>query len=142
MKGDAVAFYSLSAENNSERKIEFLKHGPLFYMQFEICGGILTFLFRVGESIHFNAATSQRVFHFYSVAVGANTISGNGMSARKRRRSQQAASEPRAFFIGPVHQTYGNRWPPVEFRSKTAKHFERGHHIQSTIEPPAIRHGI
>src|ERR1700688_3451518 len=111
-------------------------------MQLEICGGILAFFLGCGETNNFNAATSQRIFHFYSVAIGANAIRGNRMSARKCRRSQQAASEARAFFIGPVHQAYGHRRPAAEFRSKTAKHLERGDNIQSTVKPPAIRHGV
>ena len=115
VKSYAVAFHSLGTENNAERKTELLKDRPLFDVQLQIPCRILAFFSGLGEAIHFNAATSQRIFHFYSVAVGANAIRRNGMRARKRRRSQQAAPEARPFFVRPVHQAYGHRWPAVEF---------------------------
>ena len=60
-------------------------------------------------------------------------------TARGGRRSQQAASEARAFFVGPVHELHRHRrWR----RGVKPQRLERRRDAQRAVEPAAVGHRI
>src|SRR5436190_24171994 len=64
------------------------------------------------------------------------------MGSRECRRTQQAASKTRAFFVCPIDDTYRNRRTAVMRLCKPAQRFQSRHHAKATVEPSAVRHGI
>jgi hypothetical protein len=139
---DDVAFDALGAEDDGERQAEVLEDGPLLDVKFEVGGGVSLFAGRFGETVDFYTATAKGVFELDAVAIPASAIGGNGVGASEGGGAEQAATEARAFFVGPIDQTDGDRRSAAEFFGETAEDFETGEDVERAVKPAAIGGGI
>src|SRR5262249_10228779 len=62
-------------------------------------------------------------------------------AARRGRAAEEAAAEPRALLVGPVHQREGAGWALPYARPGT-ENAEPAHHAAGSVEPAAVRHGV
>ena len=97
---------------------------------------------RFGKTIDGKAAARHGVFQADAVLVGAAAVGFDARSARECRRSQQAASEARAFFVGPIHKTHRDRRAAVEFFRETPQHLQARQEVQASVQPSAVRDRI
>ena len=109
MKSDGVTLDALGAEHDAQRKAEAFEHGALFDVQLQVSRGVLSFTGCLAETIDLYAAAAQRFFQANTVLVGAFAIGLDRVCSRKGGGSEQAPAEARAFFVGPVDQTYRDR---------------------------------
>jgi len=82
------------------------------------------------------------IFEANAILVGPAAVGLDGMRSSESGRAKQAASEARAFFIGPIDQPHGKRRTTVIFFCKLAKNFESRHHTERTIQPAAVGHRV
>ncbi len=94
------------------------------------------------ETIHLHAATAQSVFHFYAVAIGTDAIGSYARCSCKCGRAEQAASETRAFLVGPIDELHGDWRLAVVLRGDATQDFESRENIERSIEPATVRDGI
>ncbi len=123
-------------------KCHALQNGALFDVQLNVSRRVLLLARRFGKTVDRKAATLDRVFQADAVLVGAAAVGFDARSTRECRRSQQTAAKARAFFVGPVNQTDGNRRAAAEFFRETAQHFETSRDTEASVQPSAVRHGV
>ncbi len=121
-EGDLVAFDAESAEDDSERELHRLEHGPLLDVELQIGGRALELLARVERMIEIDTELAQGVRE------------GDPASVLQR------AAEARALLVGPVDEPDGERRLPV--CCDAPQHLDAGHHVQAAVEPAAVRHGV
>ena len=57
-------------------------------------------------------------------------------------RAEQALAETRAFFVRPIHEAHRDGRLAVVLRVDAAQNFHARQHVETAIEPAAVRHGI
>ena len=61
---------------------------------------------------------------------------------RACRGTEQAFAEPRALLVRPIHQPHRHRRLAVVFRVDAPQDLHAGEHVETAVEPAAVRHGI
>ncbi len=137
-----MAFHAFRPQDDAEGQVHALEHWPLLDVQFEIRCGIDSFFLGFADRIDVHAACGKRFFKPDTLRIGSAAILSDGMRAGKRGRAEQAASEARAFFVGPIHEANRDRRVPIEFFRNAVQHGVGSDHAKGSIEPSAVRHGI
>ena len=137
-KGDGVALDTFGAEDSGQGKVHALKDRALFDMHLKIGRGVLALQASVTDGADVDAAGGQCLFETHAGRVPTATIGFNRMRAGKCRGAEKAATEARAFFIGPVNKTNGDGRPAVVLSIDSLEHGIGGEDAETTVEPAAV----
>jgi hypothetical protein len=142
MKGNPMSLNPLGAKHNAKRQLHFFQNRPLLDVQFQISSYVPAFSAGITNPIDIDAAVPKSILQMNSIAVCPNAVSGNRMSAGKRRRSEEAPAEASALLISPIDQSNRDRWSAVRILRETAQHLKPRKNAQAAIQPTAVRYRI
>jgi hypothetical protein len=137
-----MTFYSLGAEHDAKRKMHVFENGPLLDMQLQIGPCVAAFNASVTDSVDINITVLESVLKTNSITVCADAVDGDGMSADKCRRTEEASAESSALLIGPIDQSNRDRRPAVKVLREAAQHAKASENAQASIQPTAIRNRV
>ncbi len=120
------------------RPVHRLEDGPLLDVQLEIGAGVdrLQLARRGPHAIDFDAVLAQRIDEANTGPIDETAHVFELEAAARRRRAEEAPAEPRALFVGPVHELQRHRRP---LAGVGAQRLEASHHAERAIEPAAVR---
>ena len=128
------------AKHNAHRQIQAFEHRSLLDMQLEVGRRVAELLARLQHRVQLDAVWPRRVFERDAVMIGERAHLVGHQGAGSRARSEQAAPKARALFVAPVHQPHRDR--RRAFGRNAPQHLQRREHVQRTVQPPAVGHGV
>src|ERR1700733_7142226 len=137
-KGHSVALDTFGTEDSSQGEVHALKDRALLDMHLKIGRGVLALQGCVADRADVDAAGGQCLFETLAGRVGTVTIGFNGMRAGKCRGAEKAATEARAFFIGPVNKANGDGRFAVVLSIDSLEHGIGGEDAETTVKPAAV----
>ena len=140
-EGDLVALDAERAQDDAERQIERLEHGPLLDVELEVRGCAGKLAVRVERRVEVDTVVAERVRQRDPIRVLARPqLILVGHRAGRRGRAEERAAEPGAFLVGPVDESHGDRRRSLGRDS--AQHLDAGHDVESAVQPAAVRHRV
>jgi len=142
MEGNGVALDALGAEDDGEGEAEALEDGALLDVEFEVGGDVFLFGGGVADAVDVDFAVGEGGIQGDAVAVGADAVGVDGVSAGEGGGAEERAAEASAFFVGPVDEADGDWRAAVEVVGEGGEDFEGGHDAEGAVEPAAVGDGV
>src|SRR5262245_50772586 len=140
-EGDLVAFDAEGAEDDSEREVHGLEHGPLLDVELEIGGRALELTPRFDGTVQVDAVPGERIGEGVAVRVPAGTeLVLVGHRAGSGARAEKAAPEARSLLVRPVDEADGHRRRSL--LGDPADDLDPRDDVQGPVEPASVWHGV
>src|ERR1700722_7900624 len=107
-------------------------------MQLEVGACMGAFASCIPDALHIDLALTQRILQANPLAIGTAAVSLDGLCAGERGRTKQAAAEPGALLVSPIHQANGDRRLAVVVLCQTTQHLEAGQNAERAVEPTPV----
>jgi hypothetical protein len=142
MKGDCVAFHTLGAKHDAQRKMHRFENRPLLDVKFQIGGSVRAFDGRLTDPFDLNATSSQSFFQVNTVAVNTVAVGFDGMCSAECRGAEKAPAEASTLFICPVHDANRDGRLASVILSEAAQYFKGGENTEAAVQPATVRYGV
>ena len=140
-EGDLVAFDPEGAEDDAERDVHRLEHGPLLDVELQVGGGVLELGARVQRRIELDALAREHVGERIAVGVAARAeLVLVFHRSCGRARAEQAAAEPGSLLVCPVDEANGDRRPA--FLGYAAQDLDPRDDVEGSVEPASVGNGV
>ena len=142
VEGHGVPLDAERAEHGAERAVEVQQDGALLDVEFQVGGGVDEFAVGILDGCQVDPVLAQGVGQADAVAVAEQAGLVQIEVARTGGASEQALAEARAFLVGPVDESDGDRRVAAVLRVDAAEDFDPGENVEAAVEPAAVGHGI
>ena len=136
-----VALDAEGPEHHARRLPHRFEHRPLLDVQLEIRPRVdrLQLTVRVEHPVERDPVFRERIDQPRALPICQLAHLLDLQAPGGGRRPEQAATEPSAFFVRPVHELQRHRRPGARVHPQR---LEGRHHTEAAVEPSAIRHRV